>query len=96
MIFSRNKINRMGECELPQWTPTFVSKRSSAKMLSQNGMMLGHSKEAYNTLEALTKMQQRKSAVIKHSGGNILMKSTAVLNRWTPTYLRVTRTHIRG
>ena len=46
-------------------------------------MMLGNSKEAYNSLKALTKTQQPKSAVIEHSSGNILTESTAVLNRWT-------------
>ena len=45
--------------------------------------MPGNSKEAYNTLKALTKTQQDKSAVIEDSGWNILTKSTAVLNRWT-------------
>ena len=46
-------------------------------------MMSGNSKEAYNTLKALTKTQQHKSAVIEDSSGNILTESTAVLNRWT-------------
>ena len=45
--------------------------------------MSGNSKEAYNTLKALTKTQQHKSAVIEDSSGNILTESTAVLNRWT-------------
>ena len=36
-----------------------------------------------NTLQALTKSQQHKSAVIKDNSGNILMESTAVLNWWT-------------
>ena len=39
--------------------------------------------EAYNTLEALTKTQQRKSAVIEASGRNILIESADVLNGWT-------------
>ena len=46
-------------------------------------MMSGNSKEAYNSLKALTKTQQQKSAVTEDSSGNILMESTAVLNRWT-------------
>ena len=46
-------------------------------------MISGNSKEAYNTLKALTKTQQHKSAVIEDSSGNILTKNTAVLNRWT-------------
>ena len=50
---------------------------------TEKGMMLGNSKEAYNSLKALTKTQQPKSAVIEHSSGNILTESTAVLNRWT-------------
>ena len=45
--------------------------------------MSGNSKEAYSTLKVLTKTQQYKSAVIEQSSGNILMESTAVLNRWT-------------
>ena len=45
-------------------------------------MMSGNSKEACNTLKALTKTQQHKSAVIEDSNGNILTESTAVLNRW--------------
>ena len=36
-----------------------------------------------NTLQALTKSQQHKSAVIKDNSGNILMESTAVVNQWT-------------
>ena len=47
------------------------------------GMMSENSKEAYNTLKALTNMQQHKSAVIEDSSGNILMESTAVLNQLT-------------
>ena len=42
-----------------------------------------NSREAYNTLKALTITQQHKSAVIEDSSGNILTESTAVLNRWT-------------
>ena len=36
-----------------------------------------------NTLKALIKSQQHKSAVIEDSSGNILTESTAVLNQWT-------------
>ena len=46
-------------------------------------MMSGNGKKAYNTLKALTKTQQHKSAVIEDSSGNILPEGTAVLNRWT-------------
>ena len=42
------------------------------------GMMSGNSKEAFNTPKAVTKTQQRKSAVIKDSSGNVLEESTAV------------------
>ena len=49
----------------------------------EKGMMSGNSKEAHNTLKALTKTQQHQSAVIKDSSGNILTESTAVLSRWT-------------
>ena len=45
--------------------------------------MSGNNKEAHNTLKALTKTQQLTSAVTEDSSGNILMESTAVLNRWT-------------
>ena len=47
----------------------------------EKGMM--SAKEVYSTLKALTKTQQRKSAVTENSSGNILTESTAVLNRWT-------------
>ena len=46
------------------------------------GVMSGNRKEAYNTLKALTKTQQHKSAAIEGSSGNILTENTAVLNRW--------------
>ena len=49
----------------------------------EKGMTSGNSKEAYNTLKALSKTQQQKSAVIEDSSGNMLMESTAVLNPWT-------------
>ena len=49
----------------------------------EKGMMSGNSKEAYNTLKALTKTQQHKSAVIEDSSENILTESIVVLNRWT-------------
>ena len=49
----------------------------------EKGMMSGNSKEAYNTLKALTKIQQHKSAVIEDSSENILTESIVVLNRWT-------------
>ena len=38
-------------------------------------MMLGNTKEAYNTLKALAKTQQHKSAVTKGSIGNIPTKA---------------------
>ena len=47
----------------------------------EEGMMSGNNKQAYNTLKALTKTQQRKLAVIEDSSGNILTESTAVLNQ---------------
>ena len=40
----------------------------------ENDMMPGNSKEAYNTLKALTKTQQHKSAVIEGGSGNIKQK----------------------
>ena len=46
-------------------------------------MMSEKSKEAYNTLKALTKSQQHKWAVIEDSSGNILTERTTVLNQWT-------------
>ena len=49
----------------------------------EKGMMSENSKEAYNTLKSLTKMQQPLSAVIKDSSGNILTEITAVINWWT-------------
>ena len=55
--------------------------------------MSGNSKETYNTLKALTKTQKHKSAVIEDSSGNILMDSTAVLNRWVDS---VSYTHLRA
>ena len=36
-----------------------------------------------STLNALTKSQQQKSAVIEDSSGNISTESTAILNQWT-------------
>ena len=36
-----------------------------------------------NSLKALTKSQQQKSAVIEDSSGNISTESTAILNQWT-------------
>ena len=50
---------------------------------TEKGMMPGNIKESYDTLKALTKTQQHKSAVIDDTGANILTESTAVLNRWT-------------
>ena len=50
---------------------------------TEKGMISGNNKEAYNTIQALTKTQQHKSAVTEDSSGNILTESTAVLNRWT-------------
>ena len=46
-------------------------------------MKSGNNKEAYNTLKALTKGQQHKSAVIEDSSRNILTESTAILNQCT-------------
>ena len=47
----------------------------------EKGMMSKNSQDVYNTLKVLTKIQQRKSADIEDNSGNILTKSTAVLNR---------------
>ena len=52
----------------------------------EKGMVSGNSKKAYNTLKAITNIQQRKSAVTEDHSGNILTESTAVLNRWTEYY----------
>ena len=49
----------------------------------EKGMLSGNSKDTHNTLKALNKTQQHKSAVFEDSSGNILTESTAVLNRWT-------------
>ena len=49
----------------------------------EKGLTSGNSKEAYNTLKALTKTQQHASTVIEDNSGNILTESTAVLKRWT-------------
>ena len=49
----------------------------------KKGMMSGNSKKAYNTLKALSKTQQHKSAVIEDSSRNILTESTAILNQCT-------------
>ena len=49
----------------------------------EKGMMPGNGKEAYNTLNPLTKIQRHKSADIEDSSGNVLTESTAVLNRET-------------
>ena len=46
-------------------------------------ILSGNNKEAYNTLEALNKTQQHKSAVIEDYSGNTLTENTAVLNQWT-------------
>ena len=48
----------------------------------EKGTTSENCKEAYNTLRALTKAQQHKSAAIEGSSGNILTENTAVLNRW--------------
>ena len=45
--------------------------------------MSGNSKEAYNTLRALKKIQQHRSAVIKDSSVNTLTKSAAVIIWWS-------------
>ena len=50
---------------------------------TEKRIMSGNSEEAYNTLKALTKTQQHKSAVIEDSSGNISTESTAILNQWT-------------
>ena len=48
----------------------------------EKGMVSGNSKEANNTLKAVIKTQQHKSAVTKDSSRNIRIKITAVLNQW--------------
>ena len=49
----------------------------------EKGMVSRNSKKAHGTLKALTKTQQRKSAVIEDSSGKVLTDNTAVLNQWT-------------
>ena len=46
----------------------------------EKGIMSGNSKEAYNTLKALTKTQRHQSVVIEDSNGNTLIESTVVLD----------------
>ena len=68
------------------WKKMKAAKREWIEEQCKNiekGMTSGNSKEAYNTLKALSKTQQQKSAVIEDSSGNMLMESTAVLNRST-------------
>ncbi|KAH3746831.1 hypothetical protein DPMN_181248 [Dreissena polymorpha] len=43
-------------------------------------------KKAYTILNKLTKACQLKVIVIKHTNGNVLTVSAAVLNRWTKYY----------
>ena len=47
------------------------------------GMEIGQSKQAYNTLKALTKTSQPRSTVIDDKDGNLLTESDQVLKRWT-------------
>ena len=63
-------------------------------------MVSGNSKEAYNTLKAITKTQQHKSAVIEDSSGNILTETgglrtavsyTTTNSIQTLAYSRITR-----
>ena len=49
----------------------------------EKGMLPRNSSRGLQHLKALTKTQQRKSAVIEDSSGNVLTKSTAVLYRWS-------------
>ena len=49
----------------------------------EQGMEQGNSKQAYETLNKLTKTQQHRSTVIEDSKGELLTEDTAVLNRWT-------------
>ena len=39
---------------------------------TEKGMIAGNSKETYNTLKALTKIQQHKLAITEDSSGNTL------------------------
>ena len=55
------EIRKKMKAAKEQWTEEQVKN-------IENGMMPGNSKEAYNTLKALTKTQQDKSAVIEDSG----------------------------
>ena len=48
---------------------------------TEKGMMSGNSKEANNTLTAVTKTQQHTSAITEEGSGNTLTESTTVLNR---------------
>ena len=74
------KVNREVRNKMKAAKEQWIEEQCKNK---ETGMMSGNSKEVYNTLKALTKTQQQKSAVIKNSCGNILMESTAVLNWWT-------------
>ena len=62
-----------------EWTGE-QCKNTEKEMMSRN------SNKAYNTLKAITKTRQHKSAVIEDRIGNILTESTAILNRWTVAY----------
>ena len=55
------EIRKKMKAAKEQWTEEQVKN-------IENGMMPGNSKEAYNTLEPLTKTQQDKSTVIEDSG----------------------------
>ena len=49
----------------------------------EDGMKLGNSKAAYDTLKELTKTQQNKSPIIENKEGEPLTESAAILERWT-------------
>ena len=43
----------------------------------------GNSKEAYQTINKLTRTQQTRTNIIEDKEGNLLTESSAVLGRWT-------------
>ena len=46
-------------------------------------MSKGNSKEAYNAIKELTKVEQPNTTAIEDTDGKLLTESAAVLGRWT-------------
>ena len=75
-----SKINRTIRKEMAKAEEQWIVEQCET---IESEFKKGNSKEAYDTIKKITKIEQPRTSVIEDKEGNVITESSAVLDRWT-------------